>query len=746
MGNALSSSNRMMSHISLRAFIGLLTLLLFTAVPAAVPLVPLDELKPEPEHRRATRLITHFVSNYHYRSLPLDDALSRRILARYLETLDPLRSYLLQSDVDEFNAQADRIDDYLRSATLAPLFDIFVRFRERIEERAAFAAGLLDQPFDFSLDESLDIDREDAPWAESRAALDELWRKRVKNDFLSLKLAGKDEDDIRKTLNERYTGLARRTAQLSSDDVFQTFMNAYATAVDPHTAYFSPRTSENFKIRMSLSLEGIGAVLQSENEMTLVREIVPGGPADLSGKLHAEDRIVGIAQDDDGGAVDVVGWRLDDVVDLIRGPKGSVVRLEVLPKGTPLGGPTHTVAITRDTIKLEEQAAKGSIRTVEGDTRLGVIDLPTFYMDFEGRSAGREDYRSTTRDVRKIIADLSEQGIDGLIVDLRGNGGGSLNEATELTGLFIDTGPVVQVRDSQGRLVVEKDSDSGVAYSGPLLVLVDRNSASASEIFAGAIQDYRRGLLVGEPTFGKGTVQNLVDLDRRDPSMKGKLGQLKMTIAQFFRVNGSSTQHRGVEPDIVLPTAPRDEDYGERSLENALPWASIEPAKYVRVAFADNELPGLRTAHEQRIAHDDSFQALLASEKAVDEAREKTTVSLQESVRRAEYQQSRRDQRARENAIRVAHGLERLPDEPDPGEGVTGDADDLNDDEAEETDKALEDVDVVLDEVGEIFRDWITGVQATSARLVGGPTDQTVDSSSMDAVTDAGGGQPERAP
>ncbi len=251
----------------------------------------------------------------------------------------------------------------------------------------------------------------------------------------------------------------------------------------------------------------------------------------------------------------MIGWRLDDVVDLIRGPKGSVVRLEVLPKGTPLGGPTHTVAITRDTIKLEEQAAKGSIRTVEGDTRLGVIDLPTFYMDFEGRSAGREDYRSTTRDVRKIIADLSEQGIDGLIVDLRGNGGGSLNEATELTGLFIDTGPVVQVRDSQGRLVVEKDSDPGVAYAGPLLVLVDRNSASASEIFAGAIQDYRRGLLVGEPTFGKGTVQNLVDLDRRDPSMKGKLGQLKMTIAQFFRVNGSSTQHRGVEPDIVLPTA-----------------------------------------------------------------------------------------------------------------------------------------------------------------------------------------------
>ncbi len=270
-------------------------------------------------------------------------------------------------------------------------------------------------------------------------------------------------------------------------------MNAYATAVDPHTAYFSPRTSENFKIRMSLSLEGIGAVLQSENEMTLVREIVPGGPADLSGKLHAEDRIVGIAQDEDGGAVDVIGWRLDDVVDLIRGPKGSVVRLEVLPKGTPLGGPTHTVAITRDTIKLEEQAAKGSIRTVEGDTRLGVIDLPTFYMDFEGRSAGREDYRSTTRDVRKIIADLSEQGIDGLIVDLRGNGGGSLNEATELTGLFIDTGPVVQVRDSQGRLVVEKDSDPGVAYSGPQLVLVDRNSASASEIFAGAKQDYRRG-------------------------------------------------------------------------------------------------------------------------------------------------------------------------------------------------------------------------------------------------------------
>ncbi|MEX2480946.1 MAG: carboxy terminal-processing peptidase [Gammaproteobacteria bacterium] len=692
-------------------------LLLSVAGPlaAVAPMVPVDELRPQAEHRRATRLITHVIANYHYRKVIIDDELSRTILARYLETLDPTRSYLLQEDIDGFERHAERIDDYLRSSSLEPIFDIFIAYRERLRERMDFAVGALDEPLDFSIDESIEIDREDVPWPQTSAELNDLWRKRVKNDFLSLRLAGKEDDEIRKTLRNRYNGLARRTAQLTSDDVYQTFVNAFTTSIDPHTSYFSPRTSENFKIRMSLSLEGIGAVLQSENEMTLVREVVTGGPADLSGKLRANDRIVGIGQDKDGPVVDVVGWRLDDVVDLIRGPKGSVVRLEVLPKGIALDGPTQIVAITRNTIKLEEQAAKGALLEVDGGLQVGVITVPTFYMDFEARSAGEADYRSTTRDVRRIIDELVAEGAQGLVVDLRGNGGGSLNEATELTGLFIDSGPVVQVRDSQNRIQIERDTDKGLAYTGPLVVLVDRNSASASEIFAGAIQDYGRGLIVGEPTFGKGTVQNLVDLNRFDQSMDGKLGQLKATIAQFFRVNGDSTQHRGIVPDVVLPTVVSIVDHGERSLEHALPWTSIEPARYTTVNYADNgALPAVRAEHERRMQEDPAFQALLESENAIKEAREKTEISLVESIRREEHEQARKDQLARENAIRVARGLEPLTAD----EMTASDDDDEFDEQADEDAERDDDLDVVLDEAGRILRDWMTLQQAPDKRLV----------------------------
>ena len=705
----------MISHIR-RTLTVLLLFAIAAQVAAMAPVVAVADLQPQAEHRRAMRLITHVISNYHYRRVVIDDALSQKILTRYIETLDPTRSYLLQTDIDEFNAHAQRIDDYLRSSSLAPMFEMFVRYRERLAARVEQAVGILDQPFDFTIEESIEFDRRKAAWPQSTAELDDLWRKRVKNDFLSLKLAGKEDGEIRKTLRDRYTGLARRTAQLTSDDVFQTFVNAFTTAIDPHTSYFSPRTSENFKIRMSLSLEGIGAVLQSENELTLVREVVTGGPADLSGKLHANDRIVGIGQDTDGPIVDVVGWRLDDVVDLIRGPKDSVVRLEVLPKGIAVDGPTQTIAITRNTIKLEEQAAKGKLLEVEGGLKVGVITVPTFYMDFEARSAGAADYRSTTRDVRRIIRELVADGAHGLVVDLRANGGGSLNEATELTGLFIDSGPVVQVRDSQGRVQVERDTEEGMVYAGPLVVLIDRNSASASEIFAGAIQDYRRGLLVGEPTFGKGTVQNLVDLNRFDQSMEGKLGQLKATIAQFFRVNGGSTQHRGVEPDIQFPTVVSIVEHGERSLENALPWASIQPARYTAVGFADSALPLVRDQHERRIATDPAFKALLETEKAIKDAREKTEISLVESVRRQEHEQARKDQRARENAIRVARGLDPLADDVDP---AGSDSDELllgeEIDDSNEQDEAL---DVVLDESGRILRDWMTTQTTVDKRLV----------------------------
>jgi carboxyl-terminal processing protease len=493
-------------------------------------------------------------------------------------------------------------------------------------------------------------------------------------------------------------------------------INAYTTAIDPHTSYFSPRTSENFKIHMSLSLEGIGAVLQNDNELTVVREVVPGGPADVSGKLHPDDRIVGIGQNNDGPMVDVIGWRLDDVVALIRGPKDSIVRLQVLPKATPIGGPTIVIAITRNTIQLEERAAKGSVIEVPhapaGANKIGVITVPTFYMDFEARSAGDENYRSTTRDVRRIIGELSADGIAGLVVDLRSNGGGSLSEATELTGLFIDSGPVVQVQDSQGRLQIERDEEKGVAYTGPLAVLVDRNSASASEIFAGAIQDYHRGLIVGEVTFGKGTVQNLVDLNRFDQSESGKLGQLKATIAQFFRVNGNSTQYRGVIPDIEFPTV-LEAEHGERSLDNALPWAEIEPASFTAVKYSPTRIDAVRSHHEKRIAHDTAFQALLATERAIVEAQEKQVVTLKESVRRTEFDRARHEQRSRENQIRVARGLEALPEDA-PLPSAEDAEDEFEYDKKDEKEQAL---DVVLVEAGNVLYDWIV-VDGASGQLV----------------------------
>ena len=715
----------------------LLSLLLLLAVNAGAwanaPSVALEDLKPQPEHRRATRLITHVISNYHYKNVPLDDALSKKILTRYIDALDPARSYFTQADITEFDQHETRVDDYLRSSSLNPLFDMFVRFRQRLGERVDYAVKELDTQFDFTVDESFDFDRKKAAWPQDKAELDELWRKRVKNDILSLKLAGKPVKEINDTLKNRYSGLVRRTAQLNSEDVFQTLINAYTTAIDPHTSYFSPRTSENFKIRMSLSLEGIGAVLQSDNELTVVREVVTGGPAELSGKLHADDRIVGIGQDDKGAFVDVIGWRLDDVVDLIRGPKNSMVRLQVLPKGTALGGPTTTVTITRNTIQLDEQAAKGSVLEVKRDqgvAKIGVITLPTFYMDFEARSAGDENYRSTTRDVRKIIDELTAKRIEGLVIDLRANGGGSLSEATELTGLFIGPGPVVQVRDSQGRVQIERSTEATVDYKGPLIVLVDRNSASASEIFAGAIQDYHRGMIVGEPTFGKGTVQNLVDLNRFDQSMNGKLGQLKATIAQFFRVSGSSTQYQGVVPDIAFPTLLSDDDHGERSLDNALPWASIEPARFTAVAFSEDRVGAVRGIHEKRIAGDTAFQALLATERAVNEAQRQHTLSLREDQRRTEHDKAKAEQRARENQIRVARGLPPLSDQE-----ATPETEEEQDEyrKPDDKDKAL---DVILSEAGNILTDWIHA-DITERRLVDNDGSHKAEAKAVRAATPA---------
>ncbi len=619
------------------------------------------------DQERATELITHFIQRYHYRKRILNDELSASIFDRYLESLDPNRIYLLADDVRALSRFKYQLDDRLRKSELDPAFSIFALLRTRLQERAEHAVSLLDTQFDFSRAEDYTVDRSDAPWAQNQAELDDIWRRRVKNDVLSLRLAGKADDEIKDTLVSRYRRLAVRINQFDSDDVYQAFINAFTSSVEPHTSYFSRRASENFKIRMSLSLEGIGAALQNENEHTLVRRIITGGPADLSGSLEADDRIVGVGQGDEE-IVDVVGWRLADVVDLIRGPKGSVVRLEVLPKGVPIGGQTKIISLVRNKIKLEEQAAQKSVEAVsipQGAVRIGVIRVPTFYTDFEAREQGRSEFRSTSRDVRRLIRELREEAVEGLVVDLRGNGGGSLAEATELTGLFIKSGPVVQVRDSTGRISVNDDPDPQIAYEGPLAVLVDRSSASASEIFAGAIQDYRRGIVVGEPTFGKGTVQRLLDLDRFAKSDNGGLGQLKFTVAQFFRVNGDSTQHRGVVPDIVFPTAYDSAEQGERSLDNALPWAAVSPLRFEMGAMRFEVVEEVRRRHDERIGQDPGFQYLIAEAEAFRKAREKKRVSLREAERRVDWEHSEQSRLERLNQYRRSRGLDALQTNPE---------------------------------------------------------------------------------
>lgn len=664
-------------------------------------IVPLNELKPIFEHQLSTHHIVKVISNHHYKDSKLDDEVSEQILDRYLEALDPNRFFFLSRDIDVFFDYKTSLDDYLKNAKVEPAFEIFRTYRKRVGEAVSHANKLLEGEFDFTLDESYQFEREDAPWAQTRAELNEIWRKRVKNDFLNLRMTGKEDDEIQKTLRSRYERLESRVAQYDVNDVYQTFINAYTLNLEPHTSYMSPSTSENFDISMRLSLEGIGAVLRSEEEYTVVQKTVVGGPAKLSGQLHAGDRIVGVGQGMDGGIEDVIGWRLQDVVEKIRGPKGSLVRLQILPKGRDTGGKRELIKLVRNTIKLEEQAAQSSvIENIDGvgKLRIGVIEVPTFYRDFAAESRGDKDFRSTTRDVRKLLNELKNQAVSGIVIDLRQNGGGSLSEATELTGLFIDSGPVVQVKHANGRVEVETDSDKGVAYEGPLVVLVDRNSASASEIFAGAIQDYRRGIIVGEPTFGKGTVQTLVDLSRYVPGKSMDLGRLRLTMAQFFRINGGSTQHRGVVPDIQFPTAEFSSEYGERSLDNALPYAQIRPASYepegVR-GYAD-----LLEKHQQRIDHDPGFEMLLKQEKRFAEIDKRTEVTLLESRRKTEWDEREKERLEQRNRFRVSQGLAAIDSEH---------AEDQDKDEEEDEDDAETDArkNIQLNEAARILADSI---------------------------------------
>jgi carboxyl-terminal processing protease len=625
-----------------------------SAKPADIALTPTDK------QAETAAWVAQLLSNsrFHYKPEALDDALSEKIFDGYLDSLDADRAFFLESDLEKFRGYRTSFDDALRDRRLQPAFDIFNVYLERVAQRTAYARDLLKQDFDFTAKESYEFDREHAPWPKTTAELDELWRKRVKNDVLRLKLAGKEMGAIRSTLDKRYANFESRVREITSEDLFQSFMNAYASAIEPHTAYMNPRTTENFNISMRLSLEGIGAVLQRDDEeYTVIRSIVPGGPADMSKKVKVGDRVVAVGQGKSGPMTDVIGWRIDDVVELIRGPKDSYVRLDILPAEAGADGKHEIVTIARQKVKLEEQAAKQSVIEIpDGDItrRIGVIELPTFYQDFEGRRRDEADYRSATRDVQKLLAELKKQKVDGIVIDLRDNGGGSLTEAIELTGLFIDEGPVVQVKDSSKRVQVESDPTRGTSWDGPLAVLVNRSSASASEIFAAAIQDYGRGLIIGEPTFGKGTVQNLVDLDMFARGEEPGLGQLKLTVAQFFRIDGGSTQHKGVVPDIAFPVTLDASDYGESAYPNALPWTSIDKANYRSEANFSPMVPILQRQHEARAASDQEFRWWSEDVAEYRKQRADKSISLNEAERRAERDQQEARRKAREEQRKAA--------------------------------------------------------------------------------------------
>jgi carboxyl-terminal processing protease len=626
--------------------------------PAAAPAAG-TALSPTDQENYVARRVSDIVAREHYRRAPLDDRLSSLILDRYLDAIDGSRSYFYASDIAEFERYRYQLDDAIKAGDVEPAFVIFRRFQQRSRERMNYAIELLAKKPDFDVDESFNFDREKEPWPANAAEMNELWRKRVKNDALSLITAGKQWPEAVEVLRKRYERVAKRMDQSKPDDVFEAFMNAFVLSLDPHSNYFSARNSEEYNIQMSLSYEGIGASLQLTDDYVTVIDVIAGGPAAVSGKLSANDRITAVAEGKNGDLVDVIGWRLDDVVQKIRGPGGTLVRLQLLPAGAAPGSVQKVVEFTRNRVSLEAQAAHKAVRTIQRngrDVKVGIITVPSFYQDYDASRAGAKDFRSTTRDVQRLIGELRKDGAEVLIMDLRANGGGYLPEAESLTGLFIDRGPVVQLRDTTGRIEVDEDPDPAIFYSGPLIVLVDRFSASASEIFAGAIQDYGRGLIIGQQTYGKGTVQNAHPLNYTIFGRKPELGQLNVTIGKYYRITGESTQDRGVTPDILLPSLIDANEVGESTRDRALPWDHIEPASFKVEGDLKPLAVSLQKLHEQRSADSADFRYLHDDIAALEAMRSQKTLSLNLKTREAERKRQESERLARENAWRAAHG------------------------------------------------------------------------------------------
>jgi carboxyl-terminal processing protease len=610
------------------------------------------------------QLITTILQRYHYRKFQLNDSLSGVIFNRYLKSLDDNRSYFYASDIAEFNKFKYQLDDAIKDGNLNPPFMMFTVFKNRMNERIDYAERVLDQGFNFNENDELKTDREKVPWPKDSTELNDIWYKKTKNDALNLILAGKKWDDIKSTLKKRYENLRKSLMQYTNEDVFQLFENSFTESLDPHTDYMSPSTSDNFKIDMSRSLEGIGAQLQTEDEYTKIADVIAGGPAFKSKQLHTGDKITAVAQGKEGEFVDIIGWRVTDVVQLIRGPKGSTVRLQVIPANQGASARTKEVTLVRDKITLEEQSAKSKILDIKNDGKdykMGIITIPAFYSDFDAEQRGDKDYKSTTKDVQKLLAELIKTKVQGVIIDLRNDGGGSLEEAIKLTGLFIKNGPVVQIKNTDGSIRVESDPDPSIQYSGPLAILVNQFSASASEIFSAAIQDYGRGLIIGDQTYGKGTVQNLVDLNRLMPNSPDKLGQVKLTIAKFYRINGESTQHLGVTPDVKFPSAFDSTEMRESSEPSSLPWDQINSTTYTPFGNVQKVVPELIKKHEERIAQRDPlWQKYMDEVNDYKAAHNKKSISLNETIRKKEHDEEEQKNFQRENERRKELGLKLL--------------------------------------------------------------------------------------
>ncbi len=660
---------------------------------STVSVASAEDLKPTVSQERVEQLVAQLLTRYHYRKVKLNDSLSSVVWDNYLKEVDNSKSYLLASDVAAFEKYRTTIDESLVNGDLTAAYDLYNVFRNRYQERSTYVQELLKKPFNFTVDETFNTNREKAAWAKNGEELNDLWRKMVKNQALELKLAGQKDSAITNTLTQRYKNLDRAVGRIRAEDVFQMYMNSFAEALDPHTNYLSPTNADRFNQEMSQSLEGIGALLQEDGEYIKISSVLPGGPAIKSKALSANDKIVGVAQGDNGPMVSIIGYRVDDAVKLIKGAKGTVVRLQIRQADALAGAPPKEVRLVREKIKLEEQRAKKEVieLTENGKPyKIGVINIPMFYRDFEGARKKEEGFSSTTTDVQKLLNELKAEKVDGVVIDLRDNGGGALTEAINLTGLFIEKGPVVQVKESSGETEVYSDPDPNTTYDGPLAVLVNRFSASASEIFAAAIQDYKRGIIVGGQTFGKGTVQTLIDLNQWLPKEPDKVGQVKMTIQKFYRINGSSTQHKGVTPDIELPQRFSASDFGESSQPSALPWDQINSTRYdVTRALDDKLLARLRDKFDQRLKSDNDLKQLAQDLADFKKAKENTVVSLQEAKRRKERDEAEKKRAAVNKAAK--------DDEPEDGDAPKTAADAT----------AKKKKDVYLTETGRILADMI---------------------------------------